>query len=172
MGTTSTAPSSHRRRALRGSASSVAIAVGLVLVVAIVAVWFFALRGGGGGDAFIGTWQSTGTDATRVVVSRTDGDFTLTIADQSGTAVGPFKADLDESRLSTALEFQGESDTDKVAAEMLSAVLDAAFEDFEMVFTHNPADDTLALMVDGTPKVGGLPAGSIWGRPVTFTRVP
>lgn len=166
------APSVRGRRGREGRAALFAVGAGLAMVIAIVAVWFFALRGGEGGDAFIGMWRSTGTDATRVTVSRTDGELVLTIADQSGTAVGPFKTDLDEDRLTTALELQGESDTDKLAAEMLTAILDAAFEDFEMVFTRNPADDTLALSVEGTPKVGGLPAGSVWGRPVTLTRVP
>ncbi|NLG65780.1 MAG: hypothetical protein GX537_09280 [Actinobacteria bacterium] len=149
-----------------------ALGIGLAAVLAVIAVWFFALRG----DAvdiqpFLGAWQSTGGDAIQVTFDRAESGVTMTLGDGSGQSVGPFKVEATEDNLQTKLELLAVNEQTEAAAQILTATLEAAFEDFKMTFTHRQVDDTVVLAVEGAPKMASACTTTAWSRPIELVRV-
>jgi hypothetical protein len=120
---------------------------GLIAVVAIVAVWFFVLRGPAGGVGFAGTWRGTGSDTTEVIIEAKSGRYELSMSGKDGKKIGPFAMQMADGNLTTGLEATaGSSDKQKAAAALFKELMGS----FSMVFTHRASDDTLAVSMQGT----------------------
>lgn len=158
---------------------------GLVAVVAIVAVWFFVLRGGGGGDisAYTGEWQLTAPGSTAglsLTIQDSDGKAQLmmgasgTYAGQTAAqTAGPFKMELEDGNLVTRLEASDDaSDEQKAAAEVARAALGAVVDDFKMVFAPGGSPDTLSLTMEGDIQGGGILSADLGGQATILTRAP
>jgi hypothetical protein len=158
---------------------------GLVAVVAIVAVWFFVLRGGGGGDfsAYTGEWQLTtpgSTTGLSLTIQDSDGKPQLLMG-ASGTyagraaaqTAGPYKMELKDGNLVTGLEASDDaSEEQKAAAEVARAALGAVVDDFKMVFAPGGSPDTLSLTMEGDIQGGGLLSADLGGQATILTRAP
>jgi len=169
----------------RGTSHAVVIAaiVGFVAVAAIVAVWFFVLRGGGGGDIspYVGQWQITvpgSTMAQTLSIADVDGQAQLTMTvSQAGQAAvqagGPFKMELDGDRLYTTFEPTDDaSEEQKMAAEMITSAFGAMVDDFKMVFTRGSSPDVLTLSIEGDLKNGVGSLAALGGQETQLSRVP
>lgn len=174
-----------QKAASRGTSRAVVIAaiVGFLAVAAIVAVWFFVLRGGGGGDIspYVGQWQITvpgSTMAQTLSIADVDGDAELTMTvSQAGQAAvqagGPFKMGLDGDRLYTTFEPTDDaSEEQKMAAEMISSAFGAMVDDFKMVFTRGSSPDVLTLSIEGDLKNGVGSLSGLGGQQTEISRVP
>ena len=126
-----------------------------VAIVAIVAVWFFVLRGAGGGDQFLGTWTATQANAGSLLIARGDDDLAVTIVGADGARVGPLKTGLDGDELVIKFEAAGGDETDKAAIEVVGAMFKASVDDFKMSLRLRGSDGHLILSVSGKPKSGG-----------------
>lgn len=126
-----------------------------VAIVAIVAVWFFVLRGGGGGDQFVGSWTATEATAGSLFIERGDDGLEVTIIGSDKAQVGPLKTDLDGDELEVKLEAAGGDDTNKAAIDVVAAMFEASVDDFKMTLRVRDADGHLILSVSGKPKSGG-----------------
>jgi hypothetical protein len=177
--------SSTSSRTSSGShAVLLASVLGVIAVVAIVAVWFFVLRGGGGDfSAYVGEWQLTVPGSTAgLSMAIQDGDgnpqmmmgSTATYAGQTAAqAVGPYKMELEDGNLITRLEATKDAgEEQKVAAEAARAALGAVVDDFKMVFAPGGTPDTLSLTMEGDIQGGGLFAGDVSSQALILTRVP
>jgi hypothetical protein len=126
-----------------------------VAIVAIVAVWFFVLRGSGGGDQFVGTWTATEATAGSLFVEQGGGGLEVTIIGADDARVGPLKTDLDGDELEIKLEAAGGDETNKAAIDVVAAMFEASVDDFKMTLRLRDSDGHLILSVSGTPKSGG-----------------
>jgi len=126
-----------------------------VALVAIAAVWFFVLRGGGGGDEFIGTWTAVKSDEGSLVIEHGDDGIEVTMVGADKQRVGPLKTELDGEALEIKLEAVGDDAQQKAAVDMVRAVFEAAVEDFKMVLRVRGANGRLVMTVTGKSKVGG-----------------
>ena len=125
-----------------------------VAMVAIVAVWFFVLRGGGG-DEFVGTWNAVKSDEGSLVIEHGDDGIQVTMVGADKQRVGPLKTDLNGDALEIKLEAVGDDAQQKAAVEMVRALFEATIEDFKMTLRVRGADDHLMMTVTGKSKVGG-----------------
>jgi hypothetical protein len=126
---------------------------GLVIVAAIVLVWFFVLRGPGVGVGFAGTWRGTAGDTTELIIAAKSGGYELSMAGKDGKTVGPFAMQMVDGNLTTSLEATaGSSDKQKAAAALFKQIMGSLYQNFTMVFTHRPADDTLLASLQGVPN--------------------
>ena len=125
-----------------------------IAIVAVVAVWFFALRGPHTtGEEFVGSWTAaTQSGIATAVVARQDDAFTVTLGgSQQGQSVA-VPAHLDGMDLVITLDdfskMAGEANADR-----LKDALKALAGDFRMVFTSVDAND-LSLRIVGTSPSG------------------
>jgi hypothetical protein len=125
-----------------------------IAIVAVVAVWFFALRGPTTtGDEFVGTWTlSTQSGIATTTIAKTGDVFAVTLSgSQQGQKVA-VPAHLDGLDLVITLEdfskLAGEADADR-----LKDALKALAGDFRMVFSSVDAGD-LSLRIVGTSPSG------------------
>ncbi len=154
---------------------------GLLAVIAIVAVWFFALRGDGGFSAYVGEWElamqgrSTGLTLS---IGNNGGAPRLTMS-VSGTttsqpavqSAGPFKMTLVDGTLVTKLEAaDGASEEQKAAADAARAALGAVVDDFKMVFSPGATDDTLSLTMEGEVQGSSVFTGDVSAQALILTR--
>ena len=122
--------------------------------MAVVAVWFFALRGPSTtGEEFVGSWTGTTKNgiATTVIVKQEDAfAVTLSGSQQGQTVTVP--AHLDGMDLVITLD-----DFSKIAgeanADQMKDALKALAGDFRMVFSSVDAND-LSLRIVGTSPSG------------------
>lgn len=131
------------------------LVIAAAAVIAIVAVWFFVLRGQGGGDQFVGTWTAVESGQGGLVIERGDDGLQVSLVGTGKERVGPLKTDLDGDELEIKLEAVGGSDEDKAAVDMVRELFEATVEDFKMVLTFRSADSHLLMTVSGKSKVGG-----------------
>jgi hypothetical protein len=124
---------------------------GLVAVLAIVAVWFFVLRGPGPGVGFAGTWRgTTGGTTTEVVIAATGTGYELSMSNKDGKSIGPFATQMVDGNLTTSLEATaGSSDKQKAAAALFKQIMSSIYQNFTMVFTHRSSDDALVVSMQG-----------------------
>jgi hypothetical protein len=122
----------------------------VLALVAIVAVWFFVVRGPAqtSGDEFLGTWTSAGSGIVSVVIARPVKDFevTLTGAQATQTMTVPAHVDGDELKI-TVDDFAtlaGEAD-----AERFKDMLKALAGDFSIVFAGVDATH-LRMTIEGS----------------------
>ena len=152
---------------------------GLVAVVAIVLVWAFVLRGGGGGDPtpYLGTWSmqlpttmaTSGISSFTVAFTRQGDGAEMSLVSQ-GQTFGPFKTTVEADKLVTRFEIaDGASDVQKQAAEMMHNLFGAMVDDFRMVFKPSQQADTLVMSVEG--KVNGQQIDSSTNQQMTLTKV-
>lgn len=183
-GPVSNKPSAPSRE--RGTSRAVLIAalVGFVAVVAIVAVWFFVLRGGAGGDLspYVGQWQLTVPGSTMTqsfVITDADGEpqLTLSVA-QTGQMTGgpqmagPYQLEFDGDRVYTTFEPTDDaSEEQKMAADMIKSAFGAMVDDFKMVFATGTTPDTITLSIEGDLKGGAGSFASLGGQTVELTRI-
>jgi hypothetical protein len=120
---------------------------GLIAVVAIVAVWFFVLRGPATGVGFAGTWRGTAAgDTTEVIIEARSSGYEFSMSGRDGKKIGPFVMQMMDGNLTTSLEATaGSSDKQKAAAALFKELMGS----FSMVFTHRASDDTLAVSMQG-----------------------
>jgi hypothetical protein len=125
-----------------------------IAIVAVVAVWFFALRGPSTtGEEFVGSWTATTqTGIATSVIARQDDAFTVTLAGaQQGQSV-TVPAHLDGMDLVITVDdfsqMAGEANADR-----LKDALKALAGDFRMVFVSVDAND-LSLRIVGTSPSG------------------
>lgn len=146
----------------------VALIGGLIAVVVIVAVWFFFLKGASGA-AFVGTWQATGGDPTTVRIEQPGGDMHIFITVPNGQqTMGPFKGEIKRGKLQTRLEYAGDDDAQRIAADMYKGIMGAVVDNFALVFSVS--GDKLTMKIEGNPKKG-IPDSGGWDKPVEFTKV-
>ncbi len=126
-----------------------------VAIVAIVAVWFFVLRGAAGGEQFVGTWTAVQDGGGGLVIAKRDGEMQITITRAGEQSSGPFKGKLRGDTLEITLEPATGSAESEAAGESVKSMFEAFIEDFRMVLTVRPGDGRLLLDVEGTPKTGG-----------------
>ncbi len=126
-----------------------------VAVVAIVAVWFFVLRGSGSGDQFVGTWTAVEASQGGLVIERGDGGLQVSLVGTDKEVVGPLKTDLDGDELEIKLEAAGGDETDKAAVDIVRAFFEASVDDLRLALRVRSADGHLLLSVSGKPKSGG-----------------
>ena len=127
-----------------------------VAVLAIVLVWFFALRGGdAGGTQFLGDWQALDTDMGSIVIAKNDGDFEITLVSGQGGEAGPFKGDLQGDELELKFEAADEDDTNEAVAKLLKAFVTGALEDAHLMLSVRGADGHLLMSISGKAANGG-----------------
>jgi hypothetical protein len=128
-----------------------------VAVVAVVAVWFFVLRGNS--SPFDGTWNANGSTTGAITISGSGDDFKLRFAstDASGekkTAVVP--AHLDGADLVVTVDDFIKAGGDQERAAQLKAAFETLIKDFRLVFTLQDATH-LKFTVEGTLANGQSP---------------
>ncbi|MCX6363388.1 MAG: zinc ribbon domain-containing protein [Actinobacteria bacterium] len=132
------------------------IIVAALAVVAIIAVWFFFVRGTGGTSPFLGTWNEPNGGAATVEITLKSGDFKvkMTGTDASGNEKAyTIPAHLDGSDLAITVDDFVKATGDKEKAAQAKAIFETLIKDFRIVFTVK--DPThLKMAVEGTP-VGG-----------------
>jgi len=135
------------------------IIVAAIAVVAIIAVWFFVVRGTGGTSPFLGTWKEAAAGNGSVVIKKKSGDFKVTMSgkDAAGTEkTYTIPAHLAGSTLEITVDDFIEATGNEDQAAQAKAVFETLIKDFRLVFTLK--DPThLEMKVEGTP-VGGLVA--------------
>ncbi len=156
----------------------VALVAGAVAVVAIVAVWFFVLRGGSGDvTPYLGTWRmqipagaAAGIPEMEFAIGENGDGAGVTMITQ-GQAVGPYRAQVEDGRLVMTFETTDDADEQqKAAAEMMRSAFGAVIEDFQWVFAPGTAAETLSLSFEGDLKGAG-DLSSLGEQAVTLIRV-
>jgi hypothetical protein len=170
----------------RGGSHAVLLAgvLGIVAVAAIVAVWFFVLRGGGGDfSTYVGQWQLTvpgSTAGLAITITDSDGDPELTMGttgtyagqDMASQAAGPYKMELDDGNLVSSLEASDDaSEEQKMAADVFREAFGAVVDDFRMVFTPGSSADTLSLTFEGDVQGSPMLGGGMSSQAVILNRV-
>jgi hypothetical protein len=133
------------------------IMVAAVFVVAIIAVWFFFLRGGS--SPFDGTWNAGSSGLGAIVISGSGDDFKVktTTTDASGaekSSVVP--AHLDGADLVITVDDFVKATGDQAQAAQVKAIFEALIQDFRLVFSLQDSTH-LKLTVEGTPTSGQSP---------------
>lgn len=141
---------------------------GLLAVVAIVAIWFFLLRGAGGAE-FVGTWKSADASGGTVRIEQSGRHLNIFFVDpKSGQSIGPFKGEIKGGKLETKLEYTGSDDATKAGAEALRKLAAIAIDNFR--YSFSVSGSTLLMTVKGDPKQNLNPPAD-WNKPVEFTKV-
>lgn len=128
-----------------------------VAVVAVVAVWFFVLRGNS--SPFDGTWNANGATTGAITISGSGDDFKLKFdsTDASGakkSAVVP--AHMDGADLVVTVDDFIKASGDQEQAAKLKAAFELLIKDFRLVFTLQDATH-LKFTVEGTLANGQSP---------------
>jgi hypothetical protein len=151
------APAAAKNSLSRSTLTIVIVAA--LAVVAIIAVWFFFVRGTGGASPFLGTWSAPDGGAATVEVKLKSGDFkvTMTGKDPAGAEkTYTIPAHLDGSSLVVTVDDFIEASGNEDQAAQAKAVFETMIKDFRLVFALD--DPThLKMTVEGTP-VGGSAA--------------
>ena len=128
--------------------------VGVVAVLAIVAVWFFLLRGPATtGEEFLGTWTASTQQgiATAVIAQQADA-FSVTLSGNEASQKVTVPAHLDGTELVITVDdfsrMAGEAN-----AEQFKETLKALAGDFKLVFSSVDAAH-LDLRITGTSAAG------------------
>jgi hypothetical protein len=126
------------------------VIVAAIAIVAVIAVWFFVLRGPTTtGDEFVGTWTGTtqGGIATATIAKKDDA-FAVTLSGSQQSQQVTVPAHLDGAELVITLDdfsqMAGEANADR-----LKDALKALAGDFRMVFSSVDATD-ISLRIVGT----------------------
>ena len=128
-----------------------------VAVVAVVAVWFFFLRGGS--SPFDGTWNANGSTTGAITISGSGDDFKLKFTgnDASGnTKSTVVPAHMDGADLVVTVDDFIKASGDKTRAAQLKAAFELLIKDFRLVFTLQDATH-LKFTVEGTLANGQSP---------------
>jgi hypothetical protein len=157
-----TTPTAHPLRGAAatppaGAASSgllkTVVIIAVVAVLAIVAVWFFVLRGPAtSGDEFIGTWTATTQKGIgTAVITKKDEAFTVVISGSQATQKVTVPAHLDGTELVITMDdfshIAGEAN-----AEQFKAALKALAGDFKLVFGSVDATHLSMRIVGKSPS--------------------
>lgn len=138
------------------------IIVAALAVVAIIAMWFFFVRGTGGTSPFLGTWKEPNDATASVVITLRSGEFkvTMTGKDTAGAEKSyTIPAHLDGSDLVITVDDFVKATGSEEQAAQAKAIFETLIKDFRLVFTLN--DPThLKMAVEGTP-VGGSVASRV-----------
>jgi hypothetical protein len=138
--------------------TKLALAGAVVAIVAIVAVWFFVVRGSGGGDQFLGTWNAVKNGEGGLVIERGDDGLQVSMVGTDQERVGPLKTELSGGDLEIKLEAAGGDEADKAAVDIVRALFEASIEDFKLTLRVRTADGHLLMTVSGKAKTGGSEA--------------
>lgn len=137
----------------------VALVVAAVAVLAIVAVWFFFVRGGG--SPFDGTWNAGSTAGAAQIVITGSGDgmkIEFTGTDASGqTKKSTVPAHMDGADLVVTVDDFIKATGNKDQATQLKAAFEAIIKDFRLVFALQDSTH-LKMTVEGTLASGAQPA--------------
>jgi hypothetical protein len=130
---------------------------GLIVVLAIVLVWFFVLRGpAASGTGFAGTWTGTGSDKTEVVIEATNGGYQLSMNNDKGEKVGPFTTQMADGSLTTSLDVTADSsDKQKAAGALFKQIMGSVYPNFVMVLKYRSTDDVLLVSLQGIAAAAG-----------------
>ena len=121
-----------------------------VALIAVVAIWFFVLRGNS--SPFDGTWNASATSMGAVKISGSGGGFKVTITgqDASGsTKSTTVPAHMDGSDLVVTVDDFIKASGDQAKAAQLKAAFETLIKDFRLVFTLQDATH-LKFAVEGT----------------------
>ena len=141
------------------------LVVGAVAIVAVILVWFFALRGPATtGEEFLGGWTATTQQGiATVAVARTDDGFSVTMSGNEQSQKVTVPAHLDGTELVITMD-----DFSQMAgagnAEAFKAALQALAGDFTMRFSSVDATH-LALRI-----VGESPSGQGFDQTIPLSR--
>jgi len=122
----------------------------VLALIAIVAVWFFVIRGPAqtSGDEFLGTWTAAGNGIGSVVIARPEEDFEVTITGSQATQKMTVPAQIDGDDLEITVDdlatLAGEA-----SAERFKDTLEALYGDFTIVFAGVDATH-LRMSVEGS----------------------
>jgi hypothetical protein len=126
-----------------------------VAVVAIVLVWFLAIRGSQiGGDQFVGHWTAVDAKAGSMAIAKDEGHIEITLVSPQGAKAGPFKGDLQGDRLELTFEAANGDDTNKAIAGVLKAYLSGALDDGHLLLTVRDTDGHLVMSISGKAPSG------------------
>jgi len=136
--------------------------VAVVAVVAIIAVWFFVVRGSGGTSPFLGTWNEPSDATASIVIKKHGGDFEVTMSgkDTAGAQkTYSIPAHLAGSSLEITVDDFVKATGSEEQAAQARAVFEAIITDFRLVFTlQDPTH--LEMKVEGTPVGGSVPSAA------------
>ncbi len=126
------------------------VIVAALAVVAIIAVWFFFVRGSAAtsGEEFLGTWNTQSGGIGNVVVARPGDDFQITLSGAQPEQKATVPAHIDGDELVITIDdfakLAGEANADR-----FKATLEAVAGDFRIVFASvDPSH--LEMRVEGT----------------------
>jgi uncharacterized protein YxeA len=143
------------RRGLSRSTVTIIIVAALA-VVAIIAVWFFFVRGTGGTSPFLGTWNEPNGGTATITIKLKSGDYKVTMTgnDASGTQkTYTIPAHLAGSSLEITVDDFIKASGNEEQAAQAKAAFETLIKDFRLVFTLK--DPThLEMKVEGTPVAG------------------
>jgi hypothetical protein len=163
------APESEPRPSAAGSAAVPADRQGMsrtlltvlvlagVALIAVVAVWFFVLRGNS--SPFDGTWNASTTSVGAVKISGSGDGFKVTITgqDASGqTKSTTVPAHMDGADLVVTVDDFIKASGDKAKAAQLKAAFETLIKDFRLVFVLQDATH-LKFSIEGTLANGQSP---------------
>jgi hypothetical protein len=130
------------------------LVVGALAVLAIVLVWFFALRGSATtGEEFLGSWTATSEQGIATVdIARQDDAFSVTLSGDEPDQEVTVPAHLDGADLVITIDdFSQMAGAER--AEALEAALKAMAGDFKMILTGVDPDH-VDLRIVGTAANG------------------
>jgi hypothetical protein len=141
---------------------------GLLAVLAIVAVWFFFLRGDSGA-AFVGSWTAADDSLGTVRIEQSGGDMHIFFVDaKGGKTVGPYKGEVKGDKLKTKLEYAGDDSAQKAASQAFRDLMGAVVDDFGLVFSVS--GNSLMMSIEGDLK-NKLNPPADWDKPVELKKV-
>jgi hypothetical protein len=141
---------------------------GLLAVLAIVAVWFFFLRGDSGA-AFVGSWTAADDSLGTVRIEQSGGDMHIFFVDaKGGKTVGPYKGEVKGDKLKTKLEYAGDDSAQKAASQAFRELMGAVVDDFGLVFSVS--GNSLMMSIEGDLK-NKLNPPADWDKPVELKKV-
>ena len=141
---------------------------GLLAVLAIVAVWFFFLRGDSGA-AFVGSWTAADDSLGTVRIEQSGGDMHIFFVDaKGGKTVGPYKGEVKGDKLKTKLEYAGDDSAQKAASQAFRDLMGAVVDDFGLVFSVS--GNSLMMSIEGDLK-NKLNPNADWDKPVELKKV-
>lgn len=131
-----------------------------VAVLAVVAVWFFFLRGGS--SPFDGSWSAGGSNVGTISISGSGDDFKLKITgkDASGeTKSTVVPAHMEGADLVVTVDDFIKASGDKQEAAQLKAAFETLIKDFRLVFSLQDATH-MKFAVEGTLANGQSPSAA------------
>jgi hypothetical protein len=128
-----------------------------VALIAVVAIWFFFLRGNS--SPFDGTWNASATSMGAIAISGSGHDFKIKITgkDASGeTKSTVVPAHMEGADLVVTVDDFIKATGDKARAAQLKAAFETLIKDFRLVFSLQDATH-LKFSVEGTLANGQSP---------------